>query len=410
MHSPALVLVHGGQHSADCWDLTVDELRRRAPHLPVLAVDMPGHGTTSGDLTTVSIAACVRSAVEQIEDAGLGDVIVVGHSLAGLTLPGMVTKLGSPRVREMVLAACCLPVQGKAIVDTLVGPLAWYVRRAVRLRRPPATMPNMLSALIFCNGMTREQRRFTLSRIHPEAVTIIAEPVDRSDLPDDVPRTWILTLRDHALFRRIQLRSIAALGGVQTLIPVDTCHDLMISEPALLAEILIDRCRLRSAERLVPASEITCVTLVSPVQNLSDLVGYYSNMRSSSREEIVEVLDALEAGYKRALDLTFDVLTTPERLAVLERCEQMRRWHPAIEHPLINQLAEQADPTELGGKLAPALANRLRISRAEASRRIHEAADLGERRALERRTAGAGACPLPPRRSATATSAPVTSR
>jgi pimeloyl-ACP methyl ester carboxylesterase len=248
VHSPALVLVHGGQHSADCWDLTVDELRRRAPHLPVLTVDMPGHGTIAGDLSTVSIADCVRSAVEQIEDAGLGEVIVVGHSLAGLTVPGMVTKLGSPRVREMVLAASCLPVQGRAIVDTLVGPLAWYVRRAVRLRKPPATMPNMLSALIFCNGMTREQRRFTLSRVHPEAATIITEPVDRSDLPDDVPRTWILTLRDHALFRRIQLRSIAALGGVQTLIPVDTCHDLMISEPALLAEILIDRCRLRSAD------------------------------------------------------------------------------------------------------------------------------------------------------------------
>jgi pimeloyl-ACP methyl ester carboxylesterase len=241
-----LVLVHGGQHSADCWDLTVDELHRRAPHLPVLAVDMPGHGNVPGDLSTVSIADCVRSAVQQIDDAGLGDVIVVGHSLAGLTVPGMVTKLGSARVREMVLAAACLPVQGRAIVDTLVGPLAFYVRRAVRMRRQPTTMPNALSALIFCNGMTREQRRYTMSRIHPEAVTIIAEPVDRSDLPDDVPRTWILTLRDHALFRRVQLHSIAALGGVQTLIPVDTCHDLMISEPALLAEILIDRCRLHS--------------------------------------------------------------------------------------------------------------------------------------------------------------------
>ena len=105
-------------------------------------------------------------------------------------------------------------------------------------------------------------------------------------------------------------------------------------------------------------------------------------MRSSSREEIVEVLDALEAGYKRALDLTFDVLTTPERLAVLERFEGFRRQQPGIEHALINQLAEQADATELGGKLAPVLANRLRISRAEASRRVHEAADLGERRAL----------------------------
>lgn len=98
--------------------------------------------------------------------------------------------------------------------------------------------------------MSTDQRRFTLSRIHNEATTIIAEPVDRSDLPDDGPRTWILTLRDHALFRRTQLRSIAALGGVQTLIPIVTCHDLM-SEPRLLAAILIER-------RM--ASQTTCVT------------------------------------------------------------------------------------------------------------------------------------------------------
>ena len=42
------------------------------------------------------------------------------------------------------------------------------------------------------------------------------------------------------------------------------------------------------------------------------------------------------------LDLTFDVLTTPERLRVLERFEGFRRQQPAIEHPLINQLAAQA--------------------------------------------------------------------
>src|ERR1700727_245689 len=86
-------------------------------------------------------------------------------------------------------------------------------------------------------------------------------------------------------------------------------------------------------------------------------------MRSSSREEIGEVLDALRAAHKRARDLTFDVLTTPDRLAVLENLEQMRRAQPAIEHALINQLAEQADPTELGGTLAAALAHRSRTSR-----------------------------------------------
>jgi Domain of unknown function (DUF222) len=118
-------------------------------------------------------------------------------------------------------------------------------------------------------------------------------------------------------------------------------------------------------------------------------------MGASTREDVVEVLDALEADYKRALDLTFDVLTTPERLRVLERWEQMRRRQPAVEHALINQLSQQADPSELGGKLAPALADRLRISRAEASRRIHEAEDLGERRALNGE-------PLPPVLPATA--------
>jgi Domain of unknown function (DUF222) len=105
-------------------------------------------------------------------------------------------------------------------------------------------------------------------------------------------------------------------------------------------------------------------------------------MRSSSREEIVEVFAALKADFDRALGLSFDALTTPERLAMLQLCETFRRQLPAVEHPLINQVGAQADATELGGKLAAALANRLGITRADASRRIHEAADLGERKAI----------------------------
>jgi hypothetical protein len=40
-----------------------------------------------------------------------------------------------------------------------------------------------------------------------------------------------------------QHRSIAALGGVQTVLPMDTCHNLMVSEPELLAELLLERWR-----------------------------------------------------------------------------------------------------------------------------------------------------------------------
>jgi hypothetical protein len=108
-------------------------------------------------------------------------------------------------------------------------------------------------------------------------------------------------------------------------------------------------------------------------------------MRSScreDREDIVGRFDALHTAVSELLDLSFDVLTAPEQLALLERLERETRRLPVAGHALINQLGRQADETELGGKLAHALANRLRITRAEASRRIHEAADLGERTAI----------------------------
>ena len=62
-------------------------------------------------------------------------------------------------------------------------------------------------------------------------------------MPDDIPRTWILTKRDRALAAKLQRKYMESIGGVQTLIEVDTCHMVMVSEPERLAEILVERCR-----------------------------------------------------------------------------------------------------------------------------------------------------------------------
>jgi pimeloyl-ACP methyl ester carboxylesterase len=241
---PDLVLVHGGEHSGDCWDFVVAELRRHEPELRTLAVDLPGRGRTPGDLSTATIGAWVDSVVADIEESGLGDVVIVGHSMAGVTVPGVVTKLGSARVREMILAAAFVPPQGQSIVDTLGGPLAVFARHAAKGRRP-VKIPGVVTRYAFCNGMTREQRRLTMSKLCAESPRIPGESVDRSTMPDDVPRTWILTTRDRALSQKSQHRSMAALGGVQDVISIDACHELMFSHPERLATILLERCRLR---------------------------------------------------------------------------------------------------------------------------------------------------------------------
>ena len=105
-------------------------------------------------------------------------------------------------------------------------------------------------------------------------------------------------------------------------------------------------------------------------------------MSSGTREEIVEVFDALDDDMDRLCELSFDVFTTPEGLRALERLERVARRLRSPQHALINQLGAHAGEEELGGKLRSALADRLRITKAEAGRRIDEAADLGERRAL----------------------------
>jgi pimeloyl-ACP methyl ester carboxylesterase len=243
MPLPGLVLVHGGQHAADCWDLAVDEIHRLAPELAVRSLDLPGRRGKPGDLITATLDDWVDSLIADIEEAGFDELVIVGHSMAGLTVPGVVAKLGSSRVREMVLAAAFVPPDGKSVVDTLPGVVGWYARRKADTGLS-GTLPNALAEFVFCNGMTRSQRRFNRDRYYAESPSVIFEKADRSGLPDEVPRTWILTLRDRALSVRSQLESIAGLGGVHTVLPMDTCHNLMVSEPALLAETLAARCRL----------------------------------------------------------------------------------------------------------------------------------------------------------------------
>ncbi|MEC4764665.1 HNH endonuclease signature motif containing protein [Mycobacterium sherrisii] len=116
---------------------------------------------------------------------------------------------------------------------------------------------------------------------------------------------------------------------------------------------------------------------------------------STDREALSAAFDTIDAAFDELVAHDYDALTTHEQLAMLERCEKVRRRLPAIEHQFVNNLVRQATPQEIGGKLSHAIAEATLISRSEASRRISEAADLGPRRGLTGE-------PLPPTLATTA--------
>jgi hypothetical protein len=107
-----------------------------------------------------------------------------------------------------------------------------------------------------------------------------------------------------------------------------------------------------------------------------------SNKLPVDRETILAAYDELEAAHDKIAEMSHEVLADHELADLLNRRERMHRRHRAVDHELIARL-DGASPCELGAATLPdALTQRLRISRAEARRRIGEAQDLGPRRAV----------------------------
>jgi hypothetical protein len=104
-------------------------------------------------------------------------------------------------------------------------------------------------------------------------------------------------------------------------------------------------------------------------------------MSSSAFCEAVTAYDAVDVALDKANALDVDALSHSEPMQLLERRQTWRRRLDAGDHELINELAH-GSVEELGDKLAYVLADRLRIYRRDAARRIEEAADLGSRSAL----------------------------
>ena len=237
MSGAVLVPVHGANHSAACWQPTVDGLAGVAPGLEVLSVDLPGRGTSTIDLDDLTVGACVVHVVEQIDDADIDEVVLVGHSLGGIVVSGVAIRLGPDRVRRLVFLAATIPPDGGAVVDTLGRGMQFTVRVAARRRRL-ASYPRRLADANFCNGMSDLQRRFVLDNLVPDAPWLITEPVSRAGLSARIPRTWVLTTDDRAVSPDQQRRNIDHLGGVDEVIELATCHDAMVSAPGELAGIL----------------------------------------------------------------------------------------------------------------------------------------------------------------------------
>lgn len=91
----------------------------------------------------------------------------------------------------------------------------------------------------------------------------------------------------------------------------------------------------------------------------------------SSRNDIVAALDAVDAAHRRLLALPVHTLTRSERIELLQKIDEFGKKLAAFDRRLVGRLITEAAPAQFGGASWPeVLSRRLRISRAEAERRV----------------------------------------
>jgi pimeloyl-ACP methyl ester carboxylesterase len=226
------VLIHGGGLDRRCWD-------RLIPHLEgaVLAVDLPGRGMHPAPLESVDFRTCGESVRDDIDAAGFDEVVLVGHSLAGCSMPATIGLLGD-RVRHAVFVACTVPQDGHSSLDNL-DPEVQEMIRSAGVPPEPRPMDATMAKIVLGNDLDDEQFAWCVERLVPEAPRLTTDPVDLSPLRTTMPRTWVRTLRDIILPPAKQL-SFADNVGDCPVVDIDAGHMCMVGQPQALAAILND--------------------------------------------------------------------------------------------------------------------------------------------------------------------------
>ena len=224
------VLVHGGAHGAWCWE-------RMIPHLEgdAVAIDLPGRGANPAPLDSLTGQDWAQAVVETITELDSEKVILVGHSLAGITLPRVAEAIPE-RLSRMVFVSCAVPPDGGSVIDLLTPEIRPLAEQNLKEKQASA-LPEAVAREMFCGDMTEEQARFVLDRLVPEAWGPMLEPCSLAGLSRGVPTTYVKLLEDTVLPPALQDQMIAHMGEIEV-VELEAGHDAMVSQPKRLAALL----------------------------------------------------------------------------------------------------------------------------------------------------------------------------
>jgi pimeloyl-ACP methyl ester carboxylesterase len=226
--TPTLVLVHGAWHGAWCWELLVPELERRGAR--AIAVDLPCADPTAG------LARYTDVVLEAASD--LEDVVLVGHSLGGITIP--LVAAARP-VRALVFLCGLVPVPGLSLSaqseqeDIFPPGFGEDLARDEEGRSYWSTAEAALAT--FYADCPDDVARAAAARLRPQGRLPSTDPCPLEAWPD-VPSVAIVARDDSAVDLGWARQTARARLGCEA-VELPGGHSPFLARPAELAETLL---------------------------------------------------------------------------------------------------------------------------------------------------------------------------
>jgi len=167
------VQVHGAWHGAWCWAAVINQLEKLGDR--AYAVDLPGHGMNRAERSKVTLQSYVDSVAQFIEQHDLKGVVLAGHSLGGLTIPGVAAKVPA-RVKRVVWVTALVALDGQPIIDPAASPLAAGIDSM-----PERSIPIEMMGQEFLDGLSNDMapavKEYVLSALGPQPIEPMIAPV-----------------------------------------------------------------------------------------------------------------------------------------------------------------------------------------------------------------------------------------
>jgi pimeloyl-ACP methyl ester carboxylesterase len=231
------VLVHGAWQSTGTWDLLSPLLEKHGHRVitPVLS----GLGT---DQSRLSPDITLRQHVEDVsrELSRLsGEVILVGHSYAGMIISGVV-ETNPTQIRRLVFLDGFIPENGQSVLDLLPPEVGNHFRDIAREHGDGWRLPGGEGQLDLWGLKSGEARDFVRARLCDFSLRCFEEPLHLpANRKASIPATFVAGVAKgypaRPFFEPFARKAHASGWEV---VELETGHDCHVERPSEVANIL----------------------------------------------------------------------------------------------------------------------------------------------------------------------------